>query len=257
MLSPRRAQFSVLEFAGAPAGLLLLDTHSGVLHQRLRPAVATEDDDLYALLPDEIAAQARELGAERLLDLFEDTLSNTVTISDRRPVLVHDFEAALGRLYEEHILGVRMIRTPAAGIPLYSLRAAAGRFGEDIDVLPEGRVPAPPGLAPSPDLYAVHVAGHSMEPEVPDGAVAVFRYAPAGSRRNKRVLVWRSASSAEGGEFTLKVYESEKTVTEEGWQHTRIRLKPLNPGYPVLELDENSDYRVLGELVRVLAIDEL
>ncbi len=257
MLLPRRAQFSVLGFAGAPAGLLLIDTRSGALYERFRPAVQTEDDDLYDLLPEDLAAKAREIGAERLLDLFEDTLSNTLTITDRRPVLVHDFDAALGRLYEEHVLGVRVMRAPAAGIPLYSLRAAAGRFGEDIDVLPEGRVPAPPGLPPAPDLYAVHIVGHSMEPEVPDGAIAVFRYGPAGSRQNKRVLVWRRASSAEGGEFTLKVYESQKTVTEEGWQHTRIRLKPLNPDYPVLELDDDSEYRVLGELVRVLAVDEL
>jgi SOS-response transcriptional repressor LexA len=96
-----------------------------------------------------------------------------------------------------------------------------------------------------------------MEPDIPDGAVAIFRYSPAGSRQGKRVLVWRQAASAAGGEFTIKVYESEKTVTEEGWQHTRIRLKPLNPEYPVLELEDESEYRVLGELAGLVAIDEL
>ena len=46
-------------------------------------------------------------------------------------------------------------------------------------------------------------------------------------------------------------------MTSDGWEHNRIRLKPLNPDYPVLELDGESEYRVLGELVRVLGIDEL
>jgi phage repressor protein C with HTH and peptisase S24 domain len=141
-------------------------------------------------------------------------------------------------------------------LPLYSLRAAAGRFGEDMEVEPDDWVAAPAGVRPARDLYAVHVAGRSMEPEIPDGAVAVFRSAAAGSRQGKRVLVWRRGASEAGGEFTLKVYESQKRSSEEGWEHARILLKPLNPDYPVLELDEESDHRVLGELVGVLAIDE-
>jgi SOS-response transcriptional repressor LexA len=255
MLLPLRAEYSVLHFGDQPAAVLLLDPRSDQVHLRFRSSIHHEDADLYDLLGEDLENQARELGAERLLALFEDTLSNTLTITDRRAVLVRDFETALGRLFEEHVLGVRPIRAPGP-LPLYSLRAAAGRFGEDMAVEPEAWVAVPPHLRGSEGLYAAHVVGHSMEPDIPDGAVAVFRYAPAGSRQGKRVLVWRRAASAAGGEFTLKVYESQKVVTEEGWQHTRIRLKPLNPDYPILHLDEDSEYRVLGELVGLLAIDE-
>ncbi len=247
----------MLGFGGVPAAVLLRNPQSDALFERFRPSVETEDDDLYALLPEDLALKAAEMGCGRLLDLFEDTLSNTVTVTDRRGVLVRNYDAALDRLYQEQVLGVRPARAVEPGwIPLYSLRAAAGRFGEDMEVEPEDRVPPPAGVKPAADLFAVHVVGHSMEPDVPDGSVAVFRYAPAGSRQGKRVLVWRRGASAEGGEFTLKVYESEKAAGEDGWRHTRIRLKPLNPAFPVLDLEDDSEYRVLGELVALAAIDD-
>ncbi|MGD0199337.1 MAG: S24 family peptidase [Bryobacteraceae bacterium] len=266
MLLPRRGEYAVLGVclpgqAEAGYGVLLRDPASDSVYQRCRRVVpGCEDQELFELLPEDLEAKAREMGGERLLALLEDALSNTLRIADRRLVLVRDFEAALARLYERYVEPVR--REPVrvvpfvTHLPLYSLRAAAGRFGEDMEVEPEDWVAAPAGVRPARDLYAVHVAGRSMEPEIPDGAVAVFRSAPAGSRQGKRVLVWRRGASEAGGEFTLKVYESEKRSIEEGWEHARIRLKPLNPDYPVLELDEESDHRVLGELVGVLAIDE-
>jgi SOS-response transcriptional repressor LexA len=261
ILTPSRGEYSVLKLClpGAspePYGILLLDPASDRVWQRSREVPECEDADLLELLPGDFRAKAREMGGQALLALFEDSLSNTLRITDRRGVLVRDFEAAAGRRFAAYVEGKRPARRGGT-IPLYSLRAAAGRFGQDMEVEPEERVAAPPGVRPGPDLYAVHIVGHSMEPDIPDGAVAVFRYAPAGSRQGKRVLVWRRGASAGGGEFTIKVYESVKTVTEEGWQHTRIRLRPLNPEYPVLDLEDESEYRVLGELAGLLAIDEL
>jgi SOS-response transcriptional repressor LexA len=259
--NPSRGEYSVLQVClpGArpePYGILLIDPASDRVWQRARAVSEWEDSDLFELLPEDLEAKARELGGRRLLALFEDSLANTIRITDRRGVLVRNFEAAAERLFAEHVEGAPPARRQGS-IPLYSLRAAAGRFGEDMEVEPEDRVAPPPGVRPGPDVYAVHIAGHSMEPDIPDGSVAVFRYSPAGSRQGKRVLVWRRGASAGGGEFTIKVYESEKTVSEEGWQHTRIRLKPLNPDYPVLDLEDESEYRVLGELAGLVAIDEL
>ena len=259
--TPSRGEYSVLQVClpgsrPEPYGILLLDPGSDRVWQRARAVPEGEDSDVFGLLPADLEAKARELGGQGLLALFEDSLSNTIRITDRRGVLVRDFENAVARLFAEHVEGAAPARRRGE-IPLYSLRAAAGRFGEDMEVETEDLVAAPPGVRPGPDVYAVHIVGHSMEPDIPDGAVAVFRYSPAGSRQGKRVLVWRHGASAGGGEFTIKVYESDKTVTEEGWQHTRIRLKPLNPEYPVLELEDESEYRVLGELAGLLAIDEL
>jgi SOS-response transcriptional repressor LexA len=261
VFNPSRGEYSVLQVClpGArpePYGILLVDPASDRVWQRARAVPECEDPDLFELLPGDLEAKARELGGQRLLALFEDSLSNAIRITDRRGVLVRDFDAAAGRLFAEHVERAPPARRRGE-IRLYSLRAAAGRFGEDMEVETEDRVAAPPGVRPGPDVYAVHIVGHSMEPDIPDGSVAVFRYSPAGSRQGKRVLVWRHGASAGGGEFTIKVYESEKAVSEEGWQHTRIRLKPLNPEYPVLELEDESEYRVLGELVGLVAIDEL
>ena len=261
VITPSRGEYSVLEVClpgsrPEPYGILLLDPASDRVWQRTRAIPQREDSELLDLLGDDLQAQARELGGQALLALFEDSLSNTIRITDRRGVLVRDFETAAARLFAQHVEGAVPARRRGE-IPLYSLRAAAGRFGEDMEVETEDQVAAPPGVRPGPDVYAVHIVGHSMEPDIPDGTVAVFRYSPAGSRQGKRVLVWRHGSSAGGGEFTIKVYESAKTVTEEGWQHTRIRLKPLNPEYPVLELEDESEYRVLGELAGLLAVDEL
>jgi len=261
VFNPSHGEYSVLQVClpggrPEPYGILLVDPASDRAWPRARAVSEGEDSDLFELLPRDLEAKAREMGGQRLLALFEDSLSNAIRITDRRGVLVRDFEAAAGRLFAEHVQGAPPARR-RGDIPLYSLRAAAGRFGEDMEVETEDRVAAPPGVRPGPDLYAVHIVGHSMEPDIPDGAVAVFRYSPAGSRQGKRVLVWRRAASAGGGEFTIKIYESEKDVAEEGWQHTRIRLRPLNPEYPVLDLEDESEYRVLGELAGLLAIDEL
>jgi phage repressor protein C with HTH and peptisase S24 domain len=264
----QRAEYSILEVClpaqrPTPFGVVLLDPQSDRVYQRFRDDISSdaEDAEILALLPDDIESKACSMGGERLLAHFEDTLSSTLRMTDRRAVAVHDFEAAVERLYQEHIAGVRRERAKViqfvTHVPLYSLRAAAGLFGEDMEAEPEDWVQAPAGVQAARDLYAVHVAGHSMEPEIPDGSVAVFRFSPAGSRQGKRVLVWRRGASDAGGEFTVKVYESRKRMTSDGWEHNRIRLKPLNPDYPVLELDGESEYRVLGELVRVLGIDEL
>jgi phage repressor protein C with HTH and peptisase S24 domain len=268
MLATRRAEYSILEVClpGRPAekfGVLLLDPATDSLYQKLREESGPqpEDAEVLAALSEDLAAKAREMGAAQLMELFEDSLSNTLRVSDRRATIVRSFPAALDRLYNEHVLGapreIGQVIPFTTHAPLYSLRAAAGRFGEDMEVEAQDWVRLPPGVAAARDLYAVHVTGHSMEPEIPDGSTALFRYHPAGSRQGKRVLVWRRAASAAGGEFTIKVYESEKRAREDGWEHTRIRLKPLNPDYPVIELDDDSEYRVLGELVDVLGIDEI
>lgn len=259
----RNGEYATLELAlpgrdPVPAGILLFDPASDRLHLRLRrdwtELAEPEDAELLAHLEGDLARQSEELGAAQFLHWLEDTLSNTLRISPRQTVAVRDFRRTLERLFDELVLG----REPARVIPfvthlpLYSLRAAAGRFGEDMEVEPEDWVEVPAGVRPERDLYAVHVVGRSMEPEISDGSLALFRHLPAGSRQGKRVLVWKRGASAGGGEFTVKVYESRKEVTEDGWSHTSIRLLPLNPEFDAIEIGEGAEYRVLGELVRVL-----
>ena len=264
------AEYSVVELAlpGRPPvhfGVLLFDPATGELHHRFRDDLDgladPEDIEVLALVSEDLSARVRELGGRQALEWLEDGLSNVLRIGQRRPAPVRNFQFALERLFETQVLG--RVREPAkvlpfvTHLPVYSLRAAAGKFGEDMETEAEDWVPGPSGLSLSPDMFTVYVVGHSMEPEIPDGSLVVFRYNPVGSRQGKRVLVWRRGASQAGGEFTVKVYESDKRITETGWEHTRIRLKPLNPEYEVLELDESSEYRILGEFVCVLAYEDM
>ena len=266
----RRAEYSVIQLVlpgrrPVSFGVLLHDPATGELHYRFRDDLEDladpEDAEVLSLLAEDLSVRLRELGGRQVLEWLEDSLSNVLRIADRRPVAVRDFRFALERLYRDQVLG--LAREPAqvlpfvTHLPVFSLRAAAGKFGEDMDAEAEDWVAAPAGLRPAPDMFVVHVAGHSMEPEIPDGSLAVFRYQPAGSRQGKRVLVWRRGASQAGGEFTVKVYDSAKRITEEGWEHTAIRLKPLNPEFEVLELDDTTEYRILGEFVCVLAYEEV
>ena len=49
-----------------------------------------------------------------------------------------------------------------------------------------------------------------------------------------------------------KKYKSEKMVTEEGWQHTKVELIPLNKEYDTIVLDGETEYRTIGILKCVL-----
>jgi len=96
-----------------------------------------------------------------------------------------------------------------------------------------------------------------MEPDVPNGSYCLFRAPRGGSREGRKLLVWHSGVSDPytGGQYTLKVYTSEKARTgEEGWRHTKIVLKPVNPAHqPIVLTPESEDQvRVVAEFVDVV-----
>jgi len=182
---------------------------------------------------------------------MEDSLSNALRISERRAVEVDAFTRALDRLYSEHVepLPVAPYRTH---LPLYSLRAAAGRLGEEMEVEPEDWVPAPEGMRLSDDLFVAHVVGQSMEPRIPDGSLNLFRFHPAGSRQGKILLIQRLGVLDETARFTVKRYTSRKRATgEDQWEHEQIRLEPLNPAFEPWDV-EPQDFAVVAEWLRVI-----
>jgi SOS-response transcriptional repressor LexA len=148
-------------------------------------------------------------------------------------------------------------------VPLSSLRAAAGRFSEEQAGFDDRGEWADEWItwdgAPKfePGMFVARVIGDSMEPEIPSGSYCLFRAPRAGSRQGRKLLVWHSGISDPhtGGQYTLKVYTSEKSSTQEDeWHHTQIILKPLNPKYEPIVLtprDEN-EVRIIAEFVRVI-----
>ena len=122
---------------------------------------------------------------------------------------VDAFSRVLDRLYRDHVedTGVQQFRTH---LPLYSLRAAAGGLGEEMESAAEDWVPAPEGMHLSPDLFVAHVVGRSMEPRIPDGSLNLFRLHPVGSRQGKILLIERFGVLDETARYTIKRYTSRK-----------------------------------------------
>lgn len=109
----------------------------------------------------------------------------------------------------------------------------------------------------TPGMFIAQVVGHSMEPLVPSGSFCLFRPVPGGTKDGRKLLVWHEgvADDETGGQFTLKVYRSEKVPSnDDGGHKVRIVLSPLNPEFSPIELDASDEekVRVIAELVRVL-----
>jgi type III restriction enzyme len=142
-------------------------------------------------------------------------------------------------------------------LPLYSLKAAAGYFGNGEAVEPEAWVEAK-GVGKLDDrMFVCRANGRSMEPSVHDGEYLVFRANPQGTRQGKIVLVqYRGPADPDtGGAFTVKRYKSEKTSDSDGsWRHDRITLQPLNPEFKpiVLTPESESDVTVVAEWITTI-----
>lgn len=238
------------------AGVLLYYPAENRLEGKFRrdwERIAAEDEEeVLAGMPDHLEALTRELGAEAALRLWEQTWSNTVRISERRGVVAAGFQSTLRRLYAEHVQPtVIPYRTH---LPLYSLRAAAGKWGGQMPVEEQGWMEVPEDLRMTEDMFIARVVGRSMEPEIPDGSLCVFRGNVVGSRQGKRLLVENFAESEAGGQrYTVKRYYSEKRSSNDGdWTHAVVRFEPLNPEFEAWEISEDHQCRVLGEFVRVL-----
>ncbi|MBZ5607204.1 MAG: S24 family peptidase [Acidobacteriia bacterium] len=256
----RQGRFSILQ-AELPGhglvnlGVLLEDPSSDALWLRLRrdlDSLVEEEEDLEVLsaLAEDLARKAAEMGAAKLFEYLESTLSASVRVTDREPVLVEEFPRAVERLYRRHVSSnVLQFRTH---VPHYSLQVAAGPFLENREVAEEGWVEAPEDLRITPDMFVAVIAGHSMEPLIPDGALCVFRRGVTGSRDGRLVLVENLEISG-NNRYTVKRYRSRKAASDEGWRHERIRLESVNPEYPSWDLDPDEEkYRILAEFVRVL-----
>lgn len=142
-------------------------------------------------------------------------------------------------------------------IPLVSLKAAAGGFGDSIEVEPEAWVRPRASKRLDRGMFVAQVVGRSMEPKIPDGSYCIFRSLVAGSRSGKIVLVQHHAIADPdtGGSYTVKVFDSRAVTGKEADERTgTIYLRPLNPEYEPIELQDASgaDVRVIAELVEVL-----
>ncbi|WP_179316361.1 DEAD/DEAH box helicase [Winogradskyella undariae] len=142
-------------------------------------------------------------------------------------------------------------------IPLYDFYAAAGSFSEMQNEKEYSLTTVPKKYA-TDAYFACKVIGESMNKIIPNNSICIFKKDITGSRSGKILLIENRDSFDPdfNSAFTVKTYSSEKTVTEEGWQHNSIALKP-NSYYDdfknlIIDEENSSEMRVIGEFIMVL-----
>lgn len=147
-------------------------------------------------------------------------------------------------------------------VPLVTLKAAAGAFSNPQSVDDNDRkwVALDTKRRLRPGMFVAQVVGRSMEPLIPDGAWCLFIGPVEGTRQGRIVLVQHQniQDPDTDAKFTVKKYESEKIIdTDGGWQHSLIRLLPINPSYqPIVLKDvDEGEVSILAEFVEVVSME--
>jgi SOS-response transcriptional repressor LexA len=249
--------FVVLEAAlpdPRPIGVLLVDPATDRAWVRFRREFHdfTDDTEVLDALEEDLRAKIAEGGAAAVLASLEDSLSSALRISERQAVEVDAFTRIVERLYAEHV-GETEVQKYRTHVPMFTLRAAAGSLGEEMQTEVEEWVPAPEGMRLDRGLFVAHVVGRSMEPRIPDGSLNLFRLNPVGSRQGRILLIERFGVADQSARYTVKRYTSRKkrNEIEDTWEHEQIRLEPLNPEFEPWDV-EPQDFAVVAEWLRVI-----
>lgn len=169
---------------------------------------------------------------------------------------IHQFNEVEDELIKENIKIIPFVNS----VPLYSLKIPAGEFKLNERDLEKQLILVPEGLKITQDHFACQIIGNSMNKIVQDGQIALFRKYQAGSRNGLMVLVeyYNYQDIEYGSCYTFKEYYSQKIISEEGWKHENIILKPksYDPSYQDIIIDPESinegNFKVIGIFERVL-----
>jgi SOS-response transcriptional repressor LexA len=238
-------------------GILLLNSGSDQLRSLLRRDVeefAGEEADWFQGLDEEISVKSQQLGGQHCLEWMESVLSHGLRISQRHSIVVDSDSQMMKRLYKKYT--EPKVLPFQTHLPLFSLEAAAGRFGRQMEVEPEGWVEVWPPLALSEDMFVTHVKGHSMEPIIPDGCLCAIGANRTGSNEGKVVVLERREETG-GNCYTIQQYRTSKNRDPDvkgnaAWLHERITLNPINPAYHSWDVASAERVSVLGEFLFVV-----
>lgn len=250
------AQLRIFEALGENCGVYLWNPATGESALRFRQDwddFAGDEASILREIVEDLPSKLTEMGPEAFLHWMDDTLSNTFRVQEPRTTLVGHIDRTVQALYRKFVQS--SVRKFETHLPVLSIRAAAGGFGRDMSAHAEGwmEVQVPGRRSLSDDLFLIRIEGRSMEPDIPDGSLCLFRSYYGGSRTGGIFLVQRIATMDEGGEVTIKRYASKKRQTATGdWEHTSIEMQPGNPEYGRWELSEEERYVTIAQFVSVI-----
>lgn len=122
-----------------------------------------------------------------------------------------------------NIIKVPVVGTIAMGTPITAEENIEGYVSEYF-----------PGVVPSGELFELHCQGHSMEPTIPDGAMALIRKQP----------------DVEDDEIAAVLIDGEATLKRVQHQGGQLILLPDNKDYGAIILNQERPGRILGKLIR-------
>lgn len=180
-----------------------------------------------------------------------DDLYNYITTETIKEIPEHNIE--------KKITSLEIDEKSRFTIPMFDFYAAAGSFSELQAEREFIELEVEEKYTLNDSYFACKVVGESMNKRIPNGSICIFKKYDGGSRNGKIVLVEnRDIHDPDfNSAFTVKTYSSQKSITEEGWEHTEIVLKPnsYDETFEDIIVNENSGegMKVIGEFITVLA----
>ena len=157
------------------------------------------------------------------------------------------------------ILPFEDVRPYINSVPLIDIYAAAGEFSElQISNEDFDWVELPINVSTKKGYFVCQIIGESMNKKIENGSWCLFKENPVGSREGKIVLAkhYDIQDSDFGAGYTVKIYHSEKNISEDSWSHQSIVLKPHSYDSSfediILSGDEINKLQIIGELITVL-----
>ncbi len=256
ILSMRNVEYRVFQALGENCGVVVADPEVNEIAFRFRrdwASFAGEESEVLEAIAANLPDKSAEMGVRAFLAWIDSDLSSTFRCGTPQRAMAISLERTAQTLYSRE---VRASAKPyETHLPVMCF-AAAGPLLDNPETGREEWVDVD-GARMSKDYFLVRICGHSMEPDIPDGSLCLFRKYYAGSRTGKVMLVHEITDEGGMGRFAIKRYESQKRQTREGWEHERLRMHSDNPEFQEYELSEERRYETTGEFVRVVADPEL
>lgn len=139
-------------------------------------------------------------------------------------------------------------------LPLYSIKAACGKFGDGELVEPQGWIRVEGHGRLNDKMFIVQAKGHSMEPMIEEGQYCVFRKYEGGSRDMDIVLCQHREYYDEdnAGAYSIKKYHREKAKDEnDNLIGEKVILSSRNREYDSIEIIVPEDDRELFKVIGV------